>query len=69
MLGGVAEGEREGNGEDEDRGNGPLPGARVPRLRDITESRSGESGWTVGEEGRSGLVTERERARLLYTSD
>lgn len=60
-------GEREGNGEDEDRGNGPLPGARVPRLRDITESRSAESGWAWG--GGGGLVTERERARLLYTLD
>lgn len=42
---------REGGrgGKDEDRGNGPLPGARVLRLRDITESRSTESaeggGW------------------------
>lgn len=36
---------REGGGEDEDRGNGPLPGARVLRLRDITESRSAESRW------------------------
>lgn len=40
------EGERDG--EDEDRGNGPLPGARVLRLRDITEYRSAESGWAGG---------------------
>lgn len=40
------EGERDG--EDEDRGNGPLPGARVLRLRDITEYRSAASGWAGG---------------------
>lgn len=39
---------REGSEEDEDRGNGPLPGARVLRLRDITESRIGMGGRDGG---------------------
>lgn len=49
-AGGKGRGEkRERSEEDEDRGNGPLPGARVLRLRDITESRIGmgerDGGW------------------------
>lgn len=50
---GVEGGGKKGDEEDEDRGNGPLPGARVLRLRDITESsRSAESGCDGrGDEG------------------
>lgn len=56
---GRGEGKRKGDEEDEDRGNGPLP--RVLRLRDITETRSAESGWDGKGRDEQGLVTGEEK--------